>query len=142
MTPEQFQLVRLTLAQATNDPLSLGQQFYRRLFILAPDLRGRFGGDIEAESLKLKDTLTLAFGALSDMRFLVATLELMAQRGVARGLSEKHGRAIAQSLLFAVERRIGTAAFTPQVCDAWIALLAVVVSILRPTIATQRSRAA
>ena len=142
MTPEQIQLVRLTLAQATNDPLSLGQQFYRRLFILAPDLRARFDGDIDAESLKLKDALTLAFGALSDMPFLVATLEVMAQRGVVRGLSEKHCRAIAQSLLWAVERRVGTAAFTPQVCNAWIALLAVVVSILRPTIAIQRSRAA
>lgn len=142
MTPEQIQLVRLTLAQATNDPLSLGQQFYRRLFILAPDLRARFDGDIDAESLKLKDALTLAFGTLSDIRFLVATLEAMAQRGVARELSEKHCRAIAQSLLWAVERRIGTAAFTPQVCNAWIALLAVVVSILRPTIAIQRSHAA
>jgi hemoglobin-like flavoprotein len=142
MTPEQIQLVRLTLAQATNDPVSLGQQFYRRLFILAPDLRVRFDGDIDAESLKLKDALTLAFGALSDMPFLVATLEVMAQRGVVRGLSEKHCRAIAQSLLWAVERRVGTAAFTPQVCNAWIALLAVVVSILRPTIAIQRSHAA
>ena len=142
MTPEQIQLVRLTLAQATNDPVSLGQQFYRRLFILAPDLRARFDGDIDAESLKLKDALTLAFGTLSDMPFLVATLEVMAQRGVVRGLSEKHCRAIAQSLLWAVERRVGTAAFTPQVCNAWIALLAVVVSILRPTIAIQRSRAA
>jgi hemoglobin-like flavoprotein len=142
MTPEQIQLVRLTLAQATNDPVSLGRQFYRRLFILAPDLRARFDGDIDAESLKLKDALTLAFGALSDMPFLVATLEVMAQRGVVRGLSEKHCRAIAQSLLWAVERRVGTAAFTPQVCNAWIALLAVVVSILRPTIAIQRSRAA
>ena len=142
MTPEQIQFVRLTLAQATNDPVSLGQQFYRRLFILAPDLRARFDGDIDAESLKLKDALTLAFGTLSDMPFLVATLEAMAQRDVARGLSEKHCRAIAQSLLWAVERRVGTAAFTPQVCNAWIALLAVVVSILRPTIAVQRSRAA
>ena len=142
MTPEQMQLVRLTLAQATNDPVSLGQQFYRRLFILAPDLRARFGGDIDAESFKLKDALTLGFGSLSDMPFLVATLEAMAQRGVARGLSEKHCRAIAQSLLWAIERRLGTAGFTPQVCNAWIALLAVVVSILRPAIAVRRSRAA
>ena len=142
MTPEQIQIVRLTLAHATNDPVSLGQQFYRRLFILAPDLRARFDGDIDAECLKLKDALTLALGSLSDMPFLVATLEAMAQRGVARGLSEERCRAIAQSLLWAIERRVGTAGFTPQVCNAWIALLAVVVSILRPAIGIQRSRAA
>ena len=130
MTPEQLQLVRLTLAQATNDPVSLGQQFYRRLFILAPDLRARFDGDIDAESLKLKDALTLTFGTLSDMPFLVATLEAMERGGVARGLSEKHCRAIAQSLLWAVERRVGTAGFTPQVCNAWIALFSVVVAVL------------
>ena len=66
MTPEQIQIVRLTLAQATADHRALGQEFYRRLLIIAPDLRARFHGDIEVESAKLKDALKLAFGALSD----------------------------------------------------------------------------
>ena len=129
MTPEQMQLVRLTLAQATTDPLVLGRDFYRRLFVLAPDLRSRFHGDVDAESARLKETLTLAFGMLSDMRFLVGTLDLLAKRDVARGLSEQHCRAIAQSLIWAIERRIG-AAFTRQVCNAWIAFLAVVMTCL------------
>src|SRR3954453_5126126 len=129
MTPEQMQIVRLTLAQATTDPLALGRDFYRRLFVLAPDLRGRFQGDVDAESAKLKETLTLAFGMLSDMRFMVATLDSMAKRDVARGLSEQHCRAIAQSLIWAVERRLG-AGFSRQVCNAWIAFLAVVMTCL------------
>jgi hemoglobin-like flavoprotein len=129
MTPEQMQLVRLTLAQATTDPLALGRDFYRRLFVLAPDLRARFHGDIDAESVKLKETLTLAFGALSDMRFLVATLDNLARRDIARGLPEQHCRAIAQALIWAIERRTG-AAFTRQACNAWIAFLAVVMTCL------------
>jgi len=129
MTPEQMQLVRLTLAQATIDPLALGRDFYRRLFVLAPDLRARFHGDIDTESLRLKDTLTLAFGMLHDMRFLVGTLDLLAKRDIARGLSESHCRAIAQSLIWAIERRTG-AAFTRPVCNAWIAFLAVVMTCL------------
>ena len=141
MTPEQMQLVRLTLAQATADPLTLGRDFYRRLFVLAPDLRCRFHGDIEAESAKLKATLTLAFGMLSDMRFLVGTLDLLARRDVARGLSEQHCRAIAQSLIWAIERRIG-AAFTRQVCNAWIAFLAVVMTCLHGSVAGLSRRAA
>jgi nitric oxide dioxygenase len=141
MTPEQIQMVRLSLAQATADHRALGQEFYRRLLIIAPDLRARFHGDIEAESAKLKDALKLAFGALSDLPFLIATLEALAARGVARNLSDQHCRAIGKSLLWAVERRIG-AAFTPQLCNAWIAFLAVVVSVLRPTVIDQRSRAA
>jgi nitric oxide dioxygenase len=141
MTPEQIQMVRLTLAQATADQYALGREFYRRLLIIAPDLRARFQGDIDSESSKLRDALKLAFAALSDMPFLVATLEALARRDVARDLPEHHCRVIAQSLLWAVERRIG-AAFTPQVCDAWIAFLAVVVSILRPVVTSQRSHAA
>jgi len=141
MTPEQIQIVRLTLAQATTGERALGQDFYQRLFIIAPDLRARFHGEIEAESFKLKDALKLAFASLSNLTFLVTTLEALARRGVARELSEYHCRAIAKSLLWAIERRIG-AAFTPQVCDAWIAFLAVVVSILRPGVTSQRSRAA
>ena len=127
MTPEQMQLVRLTLAQATTDPLALGRDFYRRLFVLAPDLRARFQGDVDAESPKLKETLTLAFGALSDMRFLVATLDNLARRDITRGLSESHCRAIAQSLIWAIERRVGSA-FSRQGCNAWIAFLAVVMT--------------
>ena len=60
---------------------------------------------------------------------------------MGRNLSDQHCRAIGKSLLWAVERRIG-AAFTPQLCNAWIAFLAVVVSVLRPTVIDQRSRAA
>lgn len=133
MTPEQIQIVRLTLAQATADEQALGREFYQRLFIIAPELRARFHGDVAEESPKLKDALKLAFGALSDLPFLVATLEALAQRGIADGLTDTHCRAISKSLLWAIERRIG-AAFTAQVCDAWIAFLAVVVSILRPVV--------
>jgi nitric oxide dioxygenase len=134
MTPEQMQLVRLSLAQATTDRVTIGREFYHRLFTLAPELQSRFTGDIDTESAKLKDTLTLAFASLSDMSHLVATLEALARRGVARELSDRHCRLIAQSLLFAIERRIGEA-FTTQVCNAWIAFLAVVVSVLRPAVA-------
>lgn len=142
MTPEQIQLVRLSLAHATADRLALGEAFYHRLFAVAPDLRARFHGDVEVESAKLKDTLKLAFGSLSDMRHLVATLEALAHRGVARDISDQHCRAIAQSLLWAIETRIGPA-FTTEVCNAWIAFLAVVVSILRgPPVAMRRTRAA
>ena len=101
------------LAQATVDHVALGREFYQRLLIIAPDLRARFHGDIAIESAKLKDALKLAFGALSDLPFLVTTLEALAARGIARNLSDDTARAIAKSLLWAVERRIG-AAFTPQ----------------------------
>src|ERR1043165_4295648 len=104
MTPEQMQLVRLTLAQATADPLALGRDFYRRLFVLAPDLRTRFHGDVDAESLRLKETLTLVFAPPTDMPLLVATLDSRAKRDVAQGLSEPYCRAIAQSLIWAIER--------------------------------------
>ncbi len=130
MTPEQIQIVRLTLAQATTDERTLGHEFYRRLFVMVPELRERFHGDIEAESPKLKNLLTLSFGALTDLPTLVATLEALARYGVGRDVPEKHCRAIAQSLLWSIERRLG-AAFTTQVCNAWIALFSVVVAVLR-----------
>jgi hemoglobin-like flavoprotein len=141
MTPEQIQLVRLTLAQATAGEPVLGREFYRRLFVIAPDLRARFQGDVEAECVRLKDALKLVFASLSSLPFLVATLEDLANRGVGRNLSDQHCRAISKSLLWAIEQRIG-AAFTPDLCNAWIAFLAVVVSILRPAVAPRSSRAA
>src|SRR5260370_1268137 len=130
MTPEQMQIVRLSFARAGAERFAVEREFYRRLFVIAPDLCAHFHGDIETESLKLQDALALAFGALTNMPFLIATLEGLARRGVARGLPERHFRAIAKALLAAIENRIGPA-FTPQVCDAWIALFAVVVTFLR-----------
>ena len=141
MTPEQMQMVRLTLAQATTGSLQVAEDFYRRLFVIAPDLRARFRGDIDMESAKLTDALTLAFGLLSDTPHMVATLEKLARHGLTHDLPEHHCRAIAQSLLWAIEKRIGSA-FTPQVCNAWIAFLSVIVSILRPVVAERRVRAA
>jgi len=142
MTPEQIKLVRFTLAQATAGRSAIGREFYQRLFVIAPDLRARFQGDVEAECPKLKDALKLAFALLRDLPFLIETIESLARRGVARDLSDQHCRAISKALLWAIEHRIG-AAFTPQVCDAWIAFLAVVVSVLRSTVVpARRSRAA
>ena len=142
MTPEQMQIVRLTFAQASAGRFAVEREFYHRLFVIAPDLRAHFHGDVDAESVKLQDALALAFGALTDMPFLIATMEGLARRGVARGLSDCHLRAVAKSLLWAIENRIGPA-FTPQVCDAWIALLAVVVTFLRsPLSGLQSARAA
>jgi hemoglobin-like flavoprotein len=142
MTPEQIQIVRLTIAQAMADRLAVEQEFYRRLFIIAPDLGARFRGQLETETWKLQDTLALGFGALTDLRFLVATLEGLAHRGVARGISDHHFKAIAQALLGAVEWRLG-AAFTPHVRSAWIALFTVAVTVLRrPSAVAQSARAA
>jgi hemoglobin-like flavoprotein len=142
MTPEQIQIVRLTIAQAMADRLAVEQEFYRRLFVIAPDLGARFRGDMEHESWKLQDTLALGFGALTDLPFLVATLEGLARHGVARSLSDDHFKAIAQALLGAVEWRLG-AAFTPHVRSAWIALFTVTVTVLRrPSALAQRARAA
>jgi len=138
MTPEQMQIVRVTFAQARVDRFAVEREFYRRLFVLAPDLRAHFHGDVETESVKLRNALALAFGALTDVPFLIATLEGLARRGVGRGLPDCHFRAIAKSLLWAIENRIGPA-FTPQVCNAWIALLAVVVTFLRGPLADSPS---
>jgi nitric oxide dioxygenase len=142
MTPEQMQIVRLTFAQAGAHRFAVEREFYRGLFVIAPDLCAHFHGDIDAESVKLQDALALAFGALTNMPFLIATLEGLARRDVARGLPERHFRAIAKALLGAIENRIGPA-FTPRVCDAWIALFAVVVTFLRgPVAGLQSARAA
>jgi hemoglobin-like flavoprotein len=142
MTPEQIQIVRVTIAQAMADRLAVEQEFYRQLFVIAPDLAARFRGRIETESWKLQDTLALAFGALTDLPFLVATLEGLAGRGVGRSLADHHFKAIAQALLGAVEWRLG-GTFTPQVRAAWIALFTVVVTVLRrPGAIPQSARAA
>jgi nitric oxide dioxygenase len=145
MTPEQAQLVRLTFAQAMDRKLEVGKTFYERLFVIAPETRALFHGDIEAQSRKLMDTLATAIGSLRDTPTLVGMLESLARRHVAYGVRDEHYDKVGEALLWTLERIFG-AAFTPEIRNAWASLYGVVAGVMRKaaageTSAGQRQRA-
>lgn len=134
MTPEQLRLVRSTLAQATANPRDFGLTFYGLLFEAMPELSGRFQGNLDKEIDKLNGMMSLAFGSLTDVPFLVTTLQGLARRDIGRDLPDAQCRALARTLLGAIEQRLGEN-FTNEVRNAWIALLTVALAVLRAPVA-------
>ena len=65
MTPEQIKIVRSTFAQVMVQKMEAGRLFYDRLFVIAPDTRAMFRGDVDVQARKLMDTLALAVGAIA-----------------------------------------------------------------------------
>lgn len=130
MTPEQVKIIKLTFAQVMNRKDQVGRMFYDRLFVIAPETRPMFKGDMEAQSRKLMDTLALGIGMLRDMPTLVSTLEALAQRHNAYGVRDAHYDAVGEALLWTLEQELGQA-FTPEARVAWTALYGAMAQIMR-----------
>jgi hemoglobin-like flavoprotein len=140
MTPEQVKIVRLTFAQAMNRKVEVGSIFYERLFVIAPDTKILFKGDIEEQSRKLMDTLAIAIGNLRDTPALVGMLEALAHRHVAYGVREEHYDKVGEALLWTLAKVFGVA-FTDEVRNAWATLYRIVAETMRKAAAgTTQSR--
>jgi hemoglobin-like flavoprotein len=141
MTPEQIKVVRLTFAQAMNRKIEVGKIFYERLFVIAPDTKILFKGDIEEQSRKLMDTLAIAIGNLRDTPALVGMLEALAHRHVAYGVREEHYDKVGEALLWTLEKDFGVA-FTGEVRNAWATLYGIVAETMRKAADTTQMRQA
>ena len=141
MTPEQIKVVRLTFAQAMNRKIEVGKIFYERLFVIAPDTKILFKGDIEEQSRKLMDTLAIAIGNLRDTPALVGMLEALAHRHVAYGVREEHYDKVGEALLWTLEKVFGVA-FTGEVRNAWATLYGIVAETMRKAADTTQMRQA
>jgi hemoglobin-like flavoprotein len=141
MTPEQIKIVRLTFAQAMNRKIEVGVIFYERLFVIAPDTKVLFKGDIEEQSRKLMDTLAIAIGNLRDTPALVGMLEALAHRHVAYGVREEHYDKVGEALLWTLEKVFGVA-FTGEVRNAWATLYGIVAGTMRNATDTTQTRQA
>jgi hemoglobin-like flavoprotein len=141
MTPEQIKIVRLTFAQAMNRKVEVGGIFYERLFVIAPDTKVLFKGDIEEQSRKLMDTLAIAIGNLRDTPALVGMLEALAHRHVAYGVREEHYDKVGEALLWTLEKVFGVA-FTGEVRNAWATLYGIVAETMRKAADTTQTRQA
>ena len=67
-----------------------GVESYRRLFILAPELRGMFKADMSEQARKLMDTLAVAVSMLHDLPKLEAALRDLGTRHLEYGVKAEH----------------------------------------------------
>lgn len=95
--------------------------FYDRLFLVAPETRELFPGDLSALKLKFMNMLATLVGSVEHPEIFRSIVESLGRRHVRYGVRVEHFAAVGAALTFSVEQVLGDC-FTPQIRDAWSSL--------------------
>src|SRR6185369_3330762 len=92
--------------------------FYQNLFIIDPDLRHLFKGDMRVQGARLMQMLDVAVDKLTDLPALVPVLRELGQRHDAYGVKPAHYDIVGVALMQTLEQGLGRD-FTPETRTAW-----------------------
>jgi len=120
MTPDQVTLVQQSFAKVAPIADQAAVLFYDRLFETAPAVKTLFPADMTEQRRKLMATLALVVNGLSNLESILPAASALATRHVAYGAKPEHYPVVGSSLLWALEKGLGTA-WTKDVADAWAA---------------------
>jgi hemoglobin-like flavoprotein len=123
-------VVKLSFNQVLNERKRAGEMFYDRLFVIAPEIRAMFKGDMEHQAQKMMDMLALTVGNLKDPASLQTMLGDLGRRHIKYGVKDEHYPPVGEALNWMIEQILGDA-FTPQVRDSWTSLYAAVVAAMK-----------
>jgi len=118
MTKRQQQLVKTSFRKAEHLSQIVALCFYRRLFELDPSLRQLFHTEIEAQSKKLMQALTMIAEGIDSLPELVPAIESLGRRHVHYGVKAEHYATVGEALLWSLDQTLG-AEFTVEVRTAW-----------------------
>jgi len=119
MTPNQIKLVQTSFAQVAPIAATAADLFYGRLFEIAPHVRAMFPDDLREQKKKLMAMLGTAVAGLSHLETLVPAVQALGRRHAGYGVKAQHYASVGSALLWTLEKGLGTAAFTPEIKDAW-----------------------
>ena len=118
MTPEQISLVQSSFARVAPIAEQAAGLFYDRLFVIAPQTRQLFAGDMAAQGRKLMATLAVVVNGLSDLKMVLPAASALARRHITYGVKPSHYAAVGEALLWTLEKGLGDA-WTADTAAAW-----------------------
>ena len=121
MTPDQVTLVQQSFAKVAPIADQAAVLFYDRLFETAPAVKTLFPADMTEQRRKLMATLALVVNGLSNLESILPAASALATRHVAYGAKPEHYPVVGSSLLWALEKGLGTA-WTKDVAAAYTLL--------------------
>ena len=119
MNATQIDLVRSSFARVQPIADAAAAIFYEKLFALDPTLRPLFKGDIAVQGQRLMMMIAAAVRLLDRPEQLMPVLRGLGARHAGYGVKEAHYATVGEALVDTLREGLG-AAFTPEVCDAWI----------------------
>ncbi|WP_181183879.1 globin domain-containing protein [Prosthecodimorpha hirschii] len=118
MTRDDAALVRASLESLRPDPIPVVNNFYMRLFAIAPRIRAVFPDEMSAQNRKFADMIDAAVQMIDNPAVLEAELAALGRQHAALGAGSADYALVEEALLWALGRHFG-AAFTPQTAAAW-----------------------
>ena len=118
MTPQQVQLVQSMFEQVKPIGDKAAAKFYGRLFLIAPEVRPLFKGDMAEQERKLIATLAVVVGALHSLPAILPAVSALAKKHVGYRVTPAHYTLVGRALLWTLETGLGPA-WTPKVAAAW-----------------------
>jgi nitric oxide dioxygenase len=103
------------------------QEFYRRLFELAPEVRPLFKRDITLQSKKLSEMLAWVIDHLEQPEALLPALRRLGARHGTYGVQIDYYAPVGSALIWMFQHTLGDR-FTPQMEEAWLEAFAFISS--------------
>jgi hemoglobin-like flavoprotein len=116
MTPDQIELVRGVVDQVRGRP-EFATEFYRRLFLSAPDAAEMFG-DLVSQRAKITAELDALVGLIGDLPALERRARELGARHRGYGVRAVQYRYARESMVGALREVLGPD-FGPAEADAW-----------------------
>jgi hemoglobin-like flavoprotein len=94
-------------------------EFYRRLFELAPEVRPLFKRDMDLQAKKFSDTLAWVIANLEHPHELCQELRALGARHSGFGVKADQYAPLGSALIWMFQRTLGDR-FTPEMEEAWV----------------------
>jgi len=107
LTPEQIEQVQDSFEQVLPMTDAAADDFYRRLFAIAPDTRHLFNGDMIDQGRKLFLTLATVVDSLDGLDALLPVVRSLAVRHVGYGARPEHYAAVGEALIGMLRHQLG-----------------------------------
>jgi hemoglobin-like flavoprotein len=95
------------------------EEFYQRLFELAPEVRPMFTREIGMQARKLSEMLSWIIAHLEQPDELVAELRKLGARHGGYGVEINHYAPVGSALIWMFQKTLGDR-FTPEMEEAWL----------------------
>ena len=120
MTPDQIDDIQTSFAKVLPISQIAAGLFYERLFIIAPEVKPLFKGDMTQQGNKLMATIAAVVNGLKNLDAVVPVAQGLAVRHVAYGVKPEHYGPVGAALIWTLEQGL-QGDFTPKVREAWVA---------------------
>jgi nitric oxide dioxygenase len=111
--------LRASVALLPMDDLAPADEFYRRLFELAPEVRQMFKGDMGLQAKKFSDMLAWVVAHLEQPDELSKELQALGARHRDYGVQIDHYAPLGSALIWMFQRTLGDR-FTSEMEEAWL----------------------